>query len=320
MACGRGTTAIEGCFRYSLAVDEEATAVGEQRALVSAAREAGLPKLLTPRQVSMRAFGVVLGVELVALVAWALTSWSWLAFGLLFGTLMAWSFRRRGDTHRAIAANERARELLDLGQVSDAAQLLDKLLSSRRTPPNIRPFAAYYRALVSMRQGEFAEACARLRAVIESGWLGNRRSLQSLAPAVYASATLAAVLEGDLPAADRWRVEGHQCVANLERHWFVAESFLLARRNAWSELLHKLDTSWDAIEGTVSGIGIRQLQLLKAYALTRLGEREDNYRGLHSGQEISALLHGIRPGRFDHLARRWPELRDFMQAHHLLAD
>jgi hypothetical protein len=51
--------------------------------------------------------------------------------------------------------------------------------------------------------------------------------------------------------------------------------------------------------------------------LTRLGEREDNYRGLHSGQEVSALLHGIRPGRFDYLAQRWPELREFMQTHRL---
>ncbi len=171
---------------------------------------------------------------------------------------------------------------------------------------------------MAARRGEFEQARARLQAVIDSGWLGNRRTLHNLAPAVYASAMLIAVLEGDLAAAERWRDEGQRCAANLERHWFIPDSFLLARRNAWTQLLRKLESNWDAIEGTVSGVGIRQLQMLEAYAVARLGEREDNYRGHHSGREISTLLHGIRPGRFDYLAHRWPELREFMLAHHLL--
>jgi hypothetical protein len=170
-----------------------------------------------------------------------------------------------------------------------------------------------------MRRGDFDDADARIRAVIASGWLANRRSLQSLAPAVYAAAMQLAVLVGELEQAERWRSEGQRCAANLERHWFVVDAFMLARSDAWEQLLHKLGTDWDAIEGTVSGAGIRQLQLLEAYALTRLGEREDNYRGQHSGHEVNALIHGIRPGRFDYLALRWPELREFMQAHRLLA-
>ncbi|PRQ03751.1 hypothetical protein ENSA5_13010 [Enhygromyxa salina] len=289
------------------------------KAELAVREDAPLPRLLKPREVSMRAFGAVLGAELFALVGWYLTGWPWLSFGLLFAGLLAWTFRRRGNTHRAIAANERARELLDLGQTDEATALLDQLLSARQTPANIRPFAAYYRALVSIRRGEFGDARARIRAVVESGWLGNRRTLQSLAPAVYASAMLACVLDGDTQAADRWRAEGHRCAANLKRHWFVADAFMAARRNHWDELLRALETSWDAIEGTVSGAGIRMLQLLEAYALARVGERQDNYRGLHSGREINALLHGIRPGRFDHLARRWPELREFMRARGLLA-
>jgi hypothetical protein len=278
-----------------------------------------LPKLLAPRQVSLRAFAVVLAAELVVFVGWFATGMTWLSFARLFAGLFAWSFRRRADVQRALTGSERARELLDLGSVDESAQLLDQLLGSRRTPANVRPFAAYYRALVAVRRGEFEQARVRLQAVIDSGWLGDRRALQNLAPAVYASAMLIAVLEGDLASAQRWRDEGQRCAANLERHWFVPDSFLLARRNAWTQLLHKLERNWDAIEGTVSGVGIRQLQMLEAYALARIGEREDNYRGHHSGREISALLHGIRPGRFDYLADRWPELREFMLAHHLLA-
>jgi hypothetical protein len=290
-----------------------------ERSSALAEPEGKLPKLLKPRQVSMRAIAVVLAAELAVFLGWFATGMTWLSFALLFGGLFAWSYRRRADVHRTLTSSERARELLDLGSVDESAQLLDQLLASRRTPPNIRPFAAYYRALVAVRRGEFEQARERLQAVIDSGWLGNRRTLQNLAPAVYASAMLIAVLEGDLAGAQRWRSEGQRCAANLDRHWFVPDSFLLARRNAWAELLRKLETNWDAIEGTVSGVGIRQLQMLQAYALARLGEREDNYRGHHSGHEVSALLHGIRPGRFDYLAQRWPELREFMLAHHLLA-
>lgn len=282
-------------------------------------RTHGLPKLLAPRQVSLRAFAGVLAAELVVFLGWFATGMTWLSFALLFAGLFAWTFRRRADLHRTLTSSERARELLDLGNIDESEQLLEQLLASRRTPPNIRPLAAYYRALVAARRGEFEQARARLQAVIDSGWLGNRRTLQNLAPAVYASAMLIAVLEGDLAAAERWRDEGQRCAANLERHWFIPDSFLLARRNAWSQLLRKLESNWDAIEGTVSGVGIRQLQMLEAYAVARLGEREDNYRGHHSGREISTLLHGIRPGRFDYLAHRWPELREFMLAHHLLA-
>lgn len=280
--------------------------------------ESELPKLLSPRQVSLRAFGVVFGAEVVAMIAWAITGWTWLALGLLFGAIVSWSFRRRGDLHRALAANERARELLDLGRVDEASAQLDALLSARRTPPNVRPFAAYYRAMVSIRRGEFGEARARLTAVIESGWLDNRRSLQSLAPMIYATASLAAALDGDIDEAETRRAQGHACAANLDRHWFVADAFIRARKHEWSALLDRLERSWDAIEGTVSGVGIRQLQLLEAFALTNLAERDDNYRGYYSGREIGPLLHGIRRGRFDHLARAWPELREFMRAHRLL--
>ena len=277
------------------------------------------PRLLTPRQVALRTVGVVFAVEFVVLLAWFVSGTTWVGFALLFAGLFGWSFRRRGDVQRALTLSERARELLELGNVDEAAKLLDDLLTGNRAPPNARPLPAYYRSLVSIRRGEFEQARERLQGVINSGWLENRRSLQSLAPAVYATAMMNAVLEGDLVEAERWRSEGQRCAANLDRHWFIPDIFLLARRNAWTELLRKLETSHDAIEGTVSGIGIRQLQMLEAYALARLGEREDNYRGHHSGREISALLQGIRPGRFDYLARRWPELREFMLAHHLLA-
>jgi hypothetical protein len=290
----------------------------EPRALVE--RSAALPKLLSPRQASLRATGVVLLLELLVLLVFELSAMPMLSAFVLAGGLLVWVFRRRTAVHQSLAISERARELLDLGHIDEAEAQLDGLLRSRTTPANIRPFAAFYRALAAVRRGALDEADARLRAVIDSGWLGNRRSLQALAPAVYATAMQVAVLAGDLAAAERWRAEGQRCAANLERHWFVADVFLLARRCEWNALLRKLEQSWEAIEGTVSGTGIRQLRLLEAYALTRIGEHEDNYRGLHSGDEIAKLLHGVRPGRFDHLAARWPELREFMQAHRLLAE
>lgn len=277
-----------------------------------------LPKLPTPRQVSLRALAVVLGAELAAVVLALSTASFWTPFGLMLGAILLWSFRRRSEAQRAITGIEKARELLDLNHVDEAAAALDEVLSRSTTPTHTRPLAAFNRGLVALRQGRYAEARARLDAVLASGWLANRKFLQNFAPVVYASAMLVAVLQGDLEAADRYHADGRRNAFDLDRHWFVAESFYLARRERFAELLAKFERSWEAIEGTVSGVGIRQLQLLQAYALARIGEHEDNYRGQHSGQEVHALLHGIRRGRFDHLASQWPELREFMLAHHLL--
>ncbi|MFO7565779.1 MAG: hypothetical protein R6X02_24260 [Enhygromyxa sp.] len=292
--------------------------VAQQTALAKR-QPAPLPRLLTPRQVSWRAIGVVLAAESGALaLAWATGSLLG-SFGLALGAIVVWSVHRRTEAQRAIAGIERARELIDLNRIDEAAGLLDEILERRATPPHTRPLAAYNRALVALRRARFDQARARLDAVLESGWLENRRFLQNFAPTVHAAAMLTAVLQGDLAAAERYHQAGRASAFDLERHWFVAESFDLARRERFAELLDKFERSWEAIEGTVSGVGIRQLQLLQAYALTRVGEREDNYRGLHSGEDIQPLLHGIRAGRFDHLATRWPELRDFMRTHGLLA-
>jgi hypothetical protein len=284
-----------------------------------AEREQTLPRLLTPRQVSWRAIGVVLAAELGALGLALVTHSMMGGFGLALGAIVVWSVRRRAENQRAIAGIERARELIDLNRVEDATTLLDEILARGSTPSHLRPLAAFNRALVALRRARYEDARARLDAVLQSGWLENRRYLQNFAPIVHASAMLVAVLQGDLEAAERYHKAGRESAFDLERHWFVAESFDLARRERFVELLDKLERSWEAIEGTVSGVGIRQLQLLQAYALTRVSEREDNYRGLYSGEDINPLLHGIRPGRFDHLAARWPELRDFMRARGLVA-
>ncbi|HLT38531.1 MAG TPA: hypothetical protein VK034_19725 [Enhygromyxa sp.] len=276
--------------------------------------QAVLPRLLSPRAVSLRALGVVALAEL-GVVGLAMLSHSFfVSCGLAVGAILVWSVHRRGEAQRAVARIERARELLDLSRVDEASAVLDEILARRSTPPHLRPLAAFNRALVALRHARFDEARARLDGVLSSGWLERRRYLQNFAPTVYASVMLVAVLQGDLEAAERYHQLGRSNSFDLDRHWFVAESFDLARRERFAELLAKLERSWEAIEGTVSGVGIRQLQLLEAYALARLSEREDNYRGQHSGQEIHSRLHGIRPGRFDHLAAQWPELREFMQA------
>lgn len=290
----------------------------ERSALVERS-QTPLPRLLSPRAVSLRAIGVVLGVELAAFGFAIVTQSFWATFSLAVAGILTWSVRRRAAAQRAIAGIERARELLDLNRVDEAATQLEQVLARRSTPPHTRPLAAYQLALVALRRARFAEARERLEGVLRSGWLENQRFLQNFAPVVYASAMLVAALEGDLEAAARYHADGRRGDFDLDRHWFVAESFDLARREHFTELLSKLERNWEAIEGTVSGAGVRQLQLLEAYAITRMSEREDHYRGLHSGAKIHALLHGIRPGRFDHLAAQWPELREFMHSHRLLA-
>jgi hypothetical protein len=39
---------------------------------------------------------------------------------------------------------------------------------------------------------------------------------------------------------------------------------------------------------------------------------------MHSGADVDALLHGLRPGMFDFMVASWPQLREFMQSRRLL--
>ncbi len=232
---------------------------------------------------------------------------------------LGWVMWLRTQGHEALRQCNRGADLLDRGHLDSAAGIFDEVLANQRAVTHILPIAAYHRARVELYRGNLDEARERLERVIASGWFEPRRMLQALAPQVYSTLSLTAGLQGDLEMAERTRTRGKAAPSNLERWWYFPDAVLDLRHDRPAEFIHRLEQQRDDIEATLSGRALRQLQLFEAFALAQLGEREHNYRGLHSGTDIEVLLHGVRPGMFDYMTTRWPQLREFMQVHRLLA-
>jgi hypothetical protein len=277
-----------------------------------------MPTLRGPHYPTVRSLAVLLGIELVT-IPLALAALNPMMAALLpVGLFLTWVFWLRRQTHEVLQACNQGADLLDRGRFDEAERILDDVLFGRRVVTHLQPVAAYHRARLEMFRGNLDGARERLVAVLDSGWFRPGRMLQALAPQVQSMLALTAALQGDLEQAERSIAEGKAGPSSLDRWWYLPDAVVALRRNRAAEVIGRMDEQRDDIEATLSGRGLRQLQLLEAFALARLAEREDNYRGVHSGADVDALLHGLRPGMFDFMAVSWPELREFMQARRLL--
>lgn len=277
-----------------------------------------LPTLRGPHYPTLRSLGMLFGIELVT-IPLALMALNPMVAALLPVVLfVAWVLWLRRQTHEVLQACNQGADLLDRGRFDEAERVLDDVLSPRRVITHLQPVAAYHRARLELFRGNLAEARARLMSLLASGWFRPGRMLQALAPQVQSMLALTAALQGDLEAAERAVVEGKAGPSSLDRWWYLPDAVLALRRGRPAEVIARMDEQRDDIEATLSGRGLRQLQLLEALALAQLAEREDNYRGTHSGADVDALLHGLRPGSFDFMVESWPQLREFMQVRRLL--
>lgn len=277
-----------------------------------------LPSLRGPHYPTLRSLAMLLGVELVT-VPLALAALNPILAAMLpIGLFLSWVLWLRRQSYEVLQACNRGADLLDRGRFDEAERILDHVLQRRRAVTHLQPVAAYHRARIEMYRGNLDDARARLDAVMASGWFAPGRMLQALAPQVQSTLALTAALQGDLDEAELTLAAGKSGPNSLDRWWYLPDAVVALRRNRPAELIERLDQQRDDIEATLSGRGLRQLQLLEALALTELAEREDNYRGMHSGVDIEALVHGLRPGTFDFMAQRWPQLREFMRARRLL--
>lgn len=283
-----------------------------------APRASKLPTLRGPAYPTLRSLAVLVGVELLVVPAMLMTASPLLAIVLattLFATWALW-MRRKGAA--VLQACNRGADLLDRGRLDEAEQLLEQVLARDRAITQLMPVAAFHRARIELQRGNLADAQARLSALLASGWFAPGKLLQSLAPQVQATLALVAALRNELELATQVLGAGKAGPSSLDRWWVLPEAVLELRRGRHGEVLRRIAEQREDLEATLSGRGLRQLQLLEAYALACVVEREDNYRGTHSIGDVDALLHGVRPGSFDFMAVEWPGLREFMQAKRLL--
>jgi hypothetical protein len=277
-----------------------------------------LPSLRGPHYPTLRSLGMLLGIELVTIPLALAALNPFVAAMLPIGLFLSWALWLRRQSYEVLQECNRAADLLDRARFDEAQRILDHVLERRRAVTHMQPVAAYHRARIDLYRGNLAGARVRLESIMASGWFAQGRMLQALAPQIQSTLALTAALQGDLDEAERTLAAGKLGPSSLDRWWYLPDAVVALRRNRPAELIERLDQQREDIESTLSGRGLRQLQLLEALALTQLAEREDNYRGMHSGADIEALIHGLRPGSFGFMAESWPQLREFMLARRLL--
>jgi hypothetical protein len=224
--------------------------------------------------------------------------------------------KRRSRSNALLAQNEKATELLERGELDRAADLFDRLAAQARSLPWIHTLLIYNRGCVDLYRGDFETARDRFLGALGSGWLRPNGVLSTIAPKVHARLATASALAGRLDEAKEWSRAGKAMPSAVLRDWLLPDAIVLARDEDWSAVIRLLDEGWRQAEGGLTVGRLRELQVLKAFALEQTSM--DHYRSSQGEGEIKQVLAGVRAGQLDYLARHWPALEDFLRRRSLL--
>jgi hypothetical protein len=197
-----------------------------------------------------------------------------------------------------------ARQLLARGELARAVEQLEVV--TRRTWLSARRHATARHVLGAalLRRGETAAA-------IDMMWSAHwwRSELEaSVATSNACHIALALALFGHLDSADLWLAEAEQRQEPSSAALLALPFAVIGcRRGRADEVARKLQNRWHDLESGLTGEYLRPLRVVRALALLESGPR--------AGGALEAILDGarpFRPGEYDYLGRRWPEMERFL--------
>ena len=176
--------------------------------------------------------------------------------------------------------------------------------------PSARRMGRTNLGICMLRAGELERALELFATVQQKGAL--RGKLRCLWPSLLATCH---ALLGDVPAGRQWleecwRLQGEE----RDELLLLPEILLLCREGDFRAVEETLRRRWREAEAAGAAT-MKQLRLLWAFALERLGPAASEA----ARSEALAAVEPFRPGDFDALAVRWPELRAFLEARGLAA-
>lgn len=243
----------------------------------------------------------------ILLILW-IPGASMLSFGLSVGVIVATLALRRGAT-RANEQNQRAVNLLNAGDISQAAAVFDELARRRRYTYGHVVFV-YNCAVAALLQGRHQRALSIFNAVDASGQF-RRRFLRSLEPNLYIEMGCCHALMGNLDSA---RICERRAAALLpppeDGRMLFLEAVILVRGGELRKACARIDEQWRRAEGALRGPTIRTLRLVHAFALSGVGEA--------ASPKFETLVAGAQPARredFVWSTLHWPEFEAFVRAH-----
>lgn len=245
----------------------------------------------------------------------------WLG-GAGYIALLTWGVRRRLVGQRMIRRNDEALALLAAGDLQESATTLDELAAGGRNAPGLHALVVANRATVALRMGELEKAQVLYRSALESRWFHIRRgAFPLLLPVVLAGrATCEALLERH-DEADALRREALDNVSAAKRGvLLLMDAIVLTRRGDFEAALASIDRDANRAENFLSAPQRRTLRLLEAFAFERT--KGSGYRDEPMPARLRLAIEEAREaqgGQVGYLSARWPELRAFLQRHHVVA-
>jgi hypothetical protein len=218
-----------------------------------------------------------------------------------------------GAVRRAITAYDRecapALASLRRGDPERAEVGLRAMQKRFHWPPFLSRLTSYNLAQALLRQGRHPEA---IEALSDSDRRGGAKNID---PAIAGTLALVHALAGNLELAEEWLVESHRRYAGriTATPFPVLQSEVVVdlRRGRSSQVLRRLEGSWEEIEHSMKGETLRPVALLRAFAAAESG----GLREAGTLERTLARLRPVRPGEFRYLAVAWPALEVFLQMH-----
>jgi hypothetical protein len=299
-------------LRYSLVVPGD-----YYRTLWTLKKKAGkratkLPRSIRPTskvlwQVSHGAFiglsatPILLVSLFAALGASHLEPLGWVSFAGI--ALLNTYFRRRAGTLRIVkeldARNAEALRLLDEDPDAALAELSRIADASGRSPAAHSVYLMNV-AVALLRVGEAPQAYKLLQDVEKGRWLEKT----SLLRALQSNLTTAAIVVGDLAAAQQWLQTTERGSPPSRRPQLTTNRALLAaRKEKFADCVRILDEGAHDASRTLDAASLGMLRFLRAYAQSRANPE--------AAAESLDVARSVDRASFEYLTVLWPELEAF---------
>lgn len=226
-------------------------------------------------------------------------------FPLVPGLVLVWRIRQ--NAYRANEENQRAINLLAVGEYDAAGEVFEQLCRDRWSWAHA--LFVFNRGVVYRMKGRPRRALSLFNAAESSGRMKSR-VFRPLAPNLLIETALCHAVIGNIDEASRYLERARDLLPHHgDGRLLLTETIILLHRGLHEEALQQLDNRWRYADGALTGSSLKALRLLKAYAMQASGQ-EDSV-------EFRRMLDGIYPWRteeFVWLTAPWPQMAAFVSS------
>lgn len=241
---------------------------------------------------------------LAMMTAFMFSAPAWMLAGMVCTYVIFLGATREGAA--AVSKNQNAIELLNSGNLHDAAREFEQL-SRTEVKQSAHAVYVFNRAVTYMLEARLKKAMSLFNAVYHSRTF-DRGPNGGYEPYLHAEMATCLGLMGMTNEAKTHREYAKRTLHASEQFRMVfADSVIALRRRDPKAALWVMDQNWDTAFEQLRPPSFRGLMVLRAFALYLDGDTGSQYEGLVRATKPT------RPGEFDYLGIQWPEMRKFLK-------